>query len=118
MERAVEGGDDSGGSVKCLGKFGALYAGAEQGPGAYHGVNMTRVPDNLATICNPYTWYFFDYQGDLATNLKKLLQWFVKAGVPHTLLGHETTTEQAGALSKANMGAVLSIPIVSVTSQV
>ena len=83
---------------------------------------MMRVPDNLATIFNPYAWYFFDYQGDLATILKKLLQWFVKAGVPHALLGHEITTEQVDALPKANMGAdapcLSSIPGVLVTSQV
>jgi hypothetical protein len=103
---------------KGLGKFGAIYGGAEQGPGAYRSVNMKFLPPDLSTILNPYTWYFFSYQGDLTTILKKLLQWFVKAGVPHSVFSHEINTEQVDALAKATLGPVLDIPDVKVTSLV
>ena len=94
-----------------------LYAGAEQGPGAYHGANTKHKFQDIGTVLEPDCWYFLSVQGNLATILNKLQwQWFVKVGVSHTASGHEITTHQVGALAKATIGTVYDTPDIAVSS--
>ena len=104
--------------AKGLGAFGALYAGAEQGPGAYHGVNMKHASQGIDAVLEPCCWYFLSEQGDLATIFKKLSQWFVKAGstTPSLATRSPQTKSTRSPRRTWALGSVIDIPDTPATS--